>query len=115
MSSKDDQPLRHGPEGLSMSPTERRGRVRRSMSSAEERRRLKALERDEWMLTEDLRMAGPPLEMIEAQLMPRHARAMMASDLFTKPPSPRRTRSYQRPENVSPRLRCWRQKWGVWE
>ena len=67
--------MRHGLAGLSMSPTERRGRVRFTLSPAEERRRLKALERKEQMLTEDIRIAGALLEMIDAGVLPRDARA----------------------------------------
>ena len=62
MTSKDDESLRHGAGGLSMSPTERQGRVRLTVSPAEEKRRLKALERKEQMLTEDIRIAGALLE-----------------------------------------------------
>ena len=58
-----------------MSPTERRGRVRLTLSPAEEKRRTKALERKERMLTEDIRIAGSLLEMIEAGVLPRDARA----------------------------------------
>ena len=62
MTSNGDDHLRHSPAGLSMSLTERRGRVRLSLSPAEERRRIKALERKEQMLTEDIRIAGALLE-----------------------------------------------------
>ena len=62
MTSNGDDHLRHSPAGLSMSLTERRGRVRLSLSPAEERRRTKALERKERMLTEDIRIAGALLE-----------------------------------------------------
>ena len=76
MPTNDDESLRHGPEGLSMSPGERRGRVRYTMSPAEEKKRTKALERTEQMLTEDLRIAGALMEMIEAGVLPRSARAL---------------------------------------
>ncbi len=60
MTSNGDESLRHGPEGLSMPPPERRGRVRLTLSPAEERRRIKALERKERMLVEDMPIAGGP-------------------------------------------------------
>ena len=44
-----------GPGGLSMPPGDRRGRVRLSLSPAEEKRRTKALETKEQMLASDLR------------------------------------------------------------
>ena len=59
--------------GLSMAPSDRRGRVRLSLSPAEERRRIKALERKEQMLTEDIHIAGALLEMIDAGVLPRDA------------------------------------------
>ena len=74
--STGDESLRHGPGGLSMSPGERRGRVRYTLSPAEEKKRIKALERKGQMLTEDIHMAGALLEMIDAGLLPRAARAM---------------------------------------
>ena len=74
--SSDDESLCHGPEGLSMSPGEQRGRVRLTLSPSEEKKRTKALERTERMLSEDIRIAGSLLEMIEAGLLPRAARAM---------------------------------------
>lgn len=76
MTTNDDENLRHGPEGLSMWPTERRGRVRHTMSPAEEKRRTVELERTEQMLIEDLRIAGALMEMIEAERLPRSARAL---------------------------------------
>ena len=75
-SNGDDESLRHGPAGLSMPPTERRGRVRLTLSPAEEKRRTKTLERKEQMLVEDIRMAGALLEMIDAGVLPRDAPAM---------------------------------------
>ena len=72
----DDQRLRQGPEGLSISPANRRGRVRHTLSPAEEKRRTKILERKERMLTEDIRIAGSLMEMIDAGVLPRDARAM---------------------------------------
>ena len=72
----NDESLRHGPEGLSMSPGEQRGRVRLTLSPSEEKKRTKALERTERMLSEDIRIAGSLLEMIEAGVLPRAARAM---------------------------------------
>ena len=75
MISNGDEGLRHGPRGLSMSPGERRGRVRLTVSPAEERRRTKALERKEQMLTEDICIAGALMEMIDAGVLPRDARA----------------------------------------
>ena len=76
MMSNDEESLRHGPEGLSMSPGERRGRVRFTLSPAEEKKRIKALERKERMMAEDISIAGALREMIEAKLLPRAARAM---------------------------------------
>ena len=72
----DDQRLRIGPEGLSMPPGSRRGRVRLTLSPAEERKRLKELERTEQMLTQDLRMASALLEMIEHETLPREGNTM---------------------------------------
>ena len=72
----DDQRLRIGPEGLSMPPGSRRGRVRLTLSPAEERKRRKELERTEQMLTEDVRMAGALLEMIEHERLPREGNLM---------------------------------------
>ena len=46
------------------------------MSPAEEKKRIKALERTEQMQTEDIRIAGALLEMIEAKRLPRGARAL---------------------------------------
>ena len=76
MTSNDDESLRHGPEGLSMSPGERRGRVRLTLSPAEEKRRTKELERKEQMLIADLSIARALMEMIEAERLPRSARAL---------------------------------------
>ena len=72
----DDHRLRQGPDGLSIAPANRRGRVRLSLTPAEERRRLVELERTEQMLTEDLRMASALLEMIEQKTLDRDAKAM---------------------------------------
>ena len=76
MTSDGDESLLHGPEGLSMAPGERRGRVRLTLSPAEEKRRTKALERKEQMLTEDIRIAGALMEMLDAERLPRSARAL---------------------------------------
>ena len=70
MTPNEDNACEPGPEGLSMSPSDRRGRVRLSLSPAQERRRLKALECKEQMLTEDIRVAGALLEMIDAGVLP---------------------------------------------
>ena len=59
-----------------MWPTERRGRVRHTMSPAEEKTHTKALELKEQMLTADIRIAGALMEMIEAERLPRSARAL---------------------------------------
>ena len=76
MTSNRDESLRHGPEGLSMSPSERRGRVRHTMSPAEEKRLTVELERTEQMLTADIRIAGALMEMIEAGVLPRSTQAI---------------------------------------
>ena len=76
MTSNSDESLRHGPEGLSMSPSERRGRVRFTLSPAEVKRRTKELERKEQMLTADIRIAGALMEMIEAERLERSTQAI---------------------------------------
>ena len=63
------------PGGLSMSPGDRRGRVRLSLSPAEERRRMKALEQKEQMLTSDPRMATALLLHKEAECLGARSRA----------------------------------------
>ena len=79
--SSDDESLRHGPEGLSISPGERRGRVRYTMSPAEEKKRTKGLERKEQMLAEDISIAGALIEMIEAGVLPRSAQPLTTGHL----------------------------------
>ena len=101
--SNGDDRLRQAPGELSMSPTQRRGRVRLTLSPAEEKKRIKALERKEQMLTEDIRMAGALLEMIEAKLLPRAARAMPS--VMEGP-----TRAYRHRRG---RWRGWLPKWSV--
>ena len=76
MTSNGEESLRHGPEGLSMWPGERRGRVRHTVSPAEEKTHTKALERKEQMLTADIRIAGALIEMIEAERLPRSTQAI---------------------------------------